>query len=100
MPTALTTIAPATAGRSKARRASGSVRRTDGSSANASARRSGPRRNGVVTFGASRGFSPEATFSVPSGRRTAQPHAVGPCTSTPFWRAIPPRRSFSDMQRA
>ena len=36
-----------------------------------------------------------ATFSVPSGRRTAHAHEVGPCTSTPFRSAIPPRRSFS-----
>ena len=36
-----------------------------------------------------------ATFSDPSGRRTAHAQVVGPCTSTPFRSAIPPRRSFS-----
>ena len=27
--------------------------------------------------------------------RTATAHDVGPCTRTPFWSAIPPRRIFS-----
>ena len=48
-----------------------------------------PRRNGVDTDSAKRGFFPEATRSVPSSSRTATPHEVGPCTSTPFWSAIP-----------
>ena len=33
-----------------------------------------------------------------SAARTAAPQAVGPCTSTPFVSAMPPRRSFS-MER-
>ena len=36
-----------------------------------------------------------ATFSSPSSVRTAQAHDVGPCTSTPFASAIPPRRILS-----
>ena len=82
--------AASTDGRSKGNRTSGSRRRTSGSSAKASARRNGPRTNGAWTPGAKRGFAPEATFTVPSDARTAQPHAVGPCTSTPFARAMPP----------
>ena len=33
----------------------------------------------------------------PSSRRIAQAHAVGPCTSTPFGRAMPPSRTFSSL---
>ena len=37
----------------------------------------------------------EVVEIVPSATRTAAPHEVGPCTSTPFERAMPPSRSFS-----
>ena len=92
-------IAPSTAGRSNGKRACGSARRTIGSSANASASRSGPRSTGVVTEAPKRGLRPEATWSVPSASRTAQPQAVGPCTSTPFCSAIPPSRIVSIAER-
>ena len=89
------TTATATRGRSNGKRASGSARRTSGSTANASASRSGPRTNGVVTFGANRRLTPEADLIEPSDARTAAPHEVGPCTRTPFERAMPPSRSLS-----
>ena len=89
------TTAAATRGRSNGNRASGSARRTSGRTANASASRSGPRTNGVVTPGAKRRFTPDAERIDPSGARTAAPHAVGPCTRTPFESAMPPSRSFS-----
>ncbi len=61
----------------------------------ASARRSGPLMKGVRTFSAKRRLVPEAERIDPSGARTAAPQAVGPWTSTPFERAMPPSRSFS-----
>ena len=66
-----------------------------GRTANASASRSGPRTNGTELPMPIVGFGPEAVLIVPSGRRTAAPQVVGPWTSTPFWRAMPPSRSFS-----
>ena len=42
-------------------------------------------------------FRSDTTFSSPDGVRTAHAHAVGPCTSTPFASAIPPRRTFSSF---
>ncbi len=41
-----------------------------------------------------RGFPPDATSTFPAGVRTAHPHEVGPCTSTPFASAIPPSLIF------
>ena len=58
-------------------------------------KRAGPRRSGLSILFATSHFGRAATFSVPSGRRTAHAQAVGPCTSTPLRSAIPPRRSFS-----
>ena len=79
-------------GRSNGSRASGSLRRSSGIIANDSASRSGPRRNGVWTPGANRRLRADATLISPDGVRIAHAHAVGPCTSTPFESAIPPRR--------
>ncbi len=93
--TPLATIDPSTIGRSKGSRASGRARRIRGSRRNASSSLAGPRRSGLVTSAARRRFRPEATFSSPSSVRTATAQAVGPCTSTPFWSAIPPSRIFS-----
>src|SRR5207248_11325653 len=40
-------------------------------------------------------------FNSPVGARTAAAQAVGPCTRTPFWSAIPPSRIFSEaIQRS
>src|SRR5581483_9931825 len=93
----LTSIEPSTTGRSNARRASGSARRIRGSRSIASRSRAGPRRSGLVTSAPRTTFLPDATLSSPSGVRTATAQAVGPWTSTPFWSAIPPRRSFSSL---
>ncbi len=89
------TRATATDGRSNGRRASGSPRFIAGRTANASASRIGPRTNGTESPSRMRGFVPEAVLIVPSGSRTAAPQVCGPWTRTPFWRAMPPRRSFS-----
>ena len=96
-PTALASIAAITAGRSNGRRALGSARRTDGSTAIASSSFSGPRSNGGVRSSLTKRLRSAATSIVPSGRRIAQPHEVGPCTSTPFGSAIPPSLSLSAM---
>ena len=95
--TAVPRMAASTLGFSNGKRACGSARRTVGRSANASARRIGPRRIGIFrrATGARCGLCPDATCSVPSSSRTAQPHAVGPWTSTPFWSAMPPSRTVS-----
>ena len=95
--TAVPRIAASTLGRSNGKRACGIARRTIGSNANASARTIGPRSTGMRlrAAGARCGFRPAAMCSTPSSPRTAQPHDVGPCTSTPFWRAIPPSRTVS-----
>ena len=45
--------------------------------------------------GAKSRLRPDATLTSPSSLRTAHAHAVGPCTSTPFASAIPPRRILS-----
>ena len=42
---------------------------------------------------------PDATWSTPCSSRTAHPHEVGPCTSTPFCSAIPPSRTGSSTFR-
>ena len=77
--------------------ASGSLRFTVGTTTIASSRRTGPRMNGLLIAAPSSRLRPEATFSEPSGSRTAQAHAVGPCTRTPLRRAIPPSRILSSM---
>jgi hypothetical protein len=88
-------MAMSTAGRSNASRASGSLFLISGMTAKASSSRAGPRSNGRETLAARKRFFSAATFSSPFGSRIAQAHALGPCTSTPFASAIPPRRSFS-----
>src|SRR5512133_237499 len=93
--TALPSMAASTRGRSNGSRASGSARRICGSSVITSASRAGPRRNGRSTSAARKRLRAETTFSSPSRVLTAQAHAVGPCTSTPFASAIPPSRIFS-----
>src|SRR5438132_6512445 len=84
-----------TAGRWNGSLASGSARRTSGSTAKDSASRSGPRTSGTCTPGANLRFRPEADLIVPSGSRPAHPRAVGPWTSTPLARAMPPSRTCS-----
>src|SRR5207253_5016622 len=53
------------------------------------------RRSGDRTRLARTRLYSAATFSSPSRVRIAQAHALGPCTSTPLRRAMPPRRIFS-----
>ena len=84
-----------TRGRSNGNLASGNARLTSGMTARASARRKGPRTNGVETLSPKRRFGPEAARIEPSCARTAAPQDVGPWTRTPFESAIPPSRSFS-----
>ena len=72
-------------------------RRTSGSSANASASATGPRRTGIDTRrpGEARlAAGGDAKRRRPRRERRAA-HEVGPCTSTPFCSAIPPRRTVS-----
>ena len=94
--TAPATTATATRGRSNGNRASGRARRTSGRTANASASRSGPRdeRRRHVRREPPLGAGGGADRAV---RVRAPPHptTVGPCTRTPFERAMPPSRSFS-----
>src|SRR5262245_40344505 len=75
--------------------ASGTTFFTRGRNANASMRRAGPRRSGARSDEPIRRLGSATTFRLPSGRRTAQAHEVGPCTSTPFTSAIPPSRILS-----
>src|SRR5207237_3399408 len=82
------------------RLAPGSARFIWGSTAIASASRAGPRRNGMVTLEARNGLAADATSIRPSSLRIAHAHEVGPCTSTPFGRAIPPNRIFSSGMAA
>src|SRR5262249_13200522 len=71
-----------------------------GRNATDSRRRAGPRRSGLVTPEPVIRFRSATTLSVPSSVRTAQAQEVGPCTRTPFERAIPPSRTFSPMAAA
>src|SRR5690242_1367321 len=80
---------------SKGSLASGRLRLRRGRTAKASTRRAGPRSNGTLMRDPISRFLSAAIFSLPSSVRTAHAQAVGPCTSTPFPRAIPPRRSLS-----
>ena len=68
--------------------------------ANDSASRSGPRRNGCWIPAASTRLRAEATLISPSGVRIAQAQDVGPWTSTPFESAMPPRRTFLLIREA
>src|SRR5215211_4070351 len=62
----------------------------------ASARRITPRAPGIaVTRPFVRGLRPDATPIDPSAARTAAAQWVGPCTSRPLRRAMPPRRRVS-----
>ena len=90
MATMLPAIAPMTPGRWNGSFASGSRRRTSGRSAKISATRAGPRASRLRTSTERSGFSPPATFSSPSSVRTAHDQWRGPCTRTPFARAMPP----------
>ena len=65
---------------------------TDGSTANASPRRTSPRASGRSVSGParSRRLRPEATISRPSSSRTAAAQWRGPWTRRPLARAIPP----------
>src|SRR5947208_5691169 len=75
--------------------AAGSFALICGSSSNASARRAGPRRTGLSIRDAWSRFRAEATSILPSSFRIAHAHECGPCTSTPFGRAMPPSLIFS-----
>src|SRR5438874_781368 len=55
----------------------------------------GPRKSGEPTLAARKRLRSAATLTCPSSVRIAQAQAVGPCTSTPFGSAIPPRRTLS-----
>src|SRR4051794_13731250 len=91
-------VAAATAmtdGFSNASLACGRPRLTSGMTAKDSPRRARPRRPGMLSKPWKRGLRPEATFTEPSLARTATDQCVGPCTSSPLRRAIPPRRSLS-----
>ena len=92
---ALANSAPRTALRSNGSRAAGSARRIAGRTATASSSFAGPRSSGGVRSSVRKRLRSAATSSVPSGRRIAHAHAVGPCTSTPFASAIPPSLIFS-----
>src|SRR5262249_35693571 len=80
--------------------ASGSARLTRGRNANDSTSLAGPRSSGVRSEDPTTRLRSATTFRRPSEVRTAQAHEVGPCTSTPFTRAIPPRRIFSSLLRS
>jgi len=75
--------------------AAGSPRLTSGITANASASRATPRTPGIGSTARSRGLRPDATSMPPSAPRTAAAQWVGPWTSRPLRRAIPPRRILS-----
>ena len=75
--------------------ASGSARRTAGSTASASPTRAGTRSRGDCTSLERNVFSADATFTLPSSVRIAHAQACGPCTSTPFASAMPPSLIFS-----
>ncbi len=79
------------------RRASGSARFTSGITAIASASLTTPRTPGTrsAALPPRSGLRPDATLTSPEPVRTAAAQWVGPCTSKPFRRAMPPRRSFS-----
>ena len=68
----------------------GQRRRTSGRSAKISATRAGPRASRLRTSTERNGLSPPATFSSPLSVRTAHDQCRGPCTRTPFARAMPP----------
>src|SRR3954447_4018312 len=84
-----------TDGFSNASFACGRPRLTSGMTAKDSPRRARPRRPGMLSKPWKRGLGPEATFTEPSLARTATDQWVGPCTSSPLRRAIPPSRSLS-----
>src|SRR3954463_14397270 len=91
-------LAPRTRASCQGSWASGSARLASGITAMASPRRRTPRAPGTRRTGPrTRGLRPEATPIVPSLRRAATAQCVGPCTSSPLRRAIPPRRSFSSL---
>ena len=69
---------------------------TSGITASASARRASPRAPGTASNPRTRGLGPLAVRMPPSRARTAAAQCVGPWTSSPLRRAMPPRRSFSD----
>ena len=72
-------------------RASGSRRRTTGSSQAASAMRATPRRSGVrATASGMSGLRPDAIRISPSSVRTAAAQCSRLCTMMPFRRAMPP----------
>ncbi len=89
-------VAPRTRLSSKGRRAERIRLRTSGSTSIDSASLIGPRRPGTLATrpGTSSGLRSEATSIEPSGRRTAAAQWVGPWTSRPLRRAMPPSRSF------
>ena len=66
----------------------------------ASSRRTGPRRSGLSTLLAARACAGQRPSARPSSVRIAHAHDVGPCTSTPLARAIPPSRTFSSAMRS
>ena len=90
-------IATATRGRPNGSSASGRRRRTTGRSAKTSAIRRAPCTILFASF-ALIGFLPEASWSRPSPARMAQAQYSGPCTSTPFPRAMPPSRTALTCQ--
>ncbi len=89
-------VAPRTRLSSNGMRAERIRLRTSGSTSIDSASLIGPRRPGALATrpGTSSGLRSEATSIEPSGRRTAAAQWVGPWTSRPLRRAMPPSRSF------
>src|SRR5437899_4418104 len=75
--------------------AAGSLDLICGRRASASKRRAGPRRSGLLIRDAWMRFRAETTSICPSSSRIAHAQTCGPCTSTPFGRAMPPSRIVS-----
>jgi hypothetical protein len=88
---------PITVGLSNGSFAAGIAFLTSGITANASPSRTTPRTPGTPSTPLTRGLRPEATRISPCLSRTAAAQWVGPCTSRPLRRAIPPRRSLPSV---